>query len=84
MLKEGVPILGPWFLPPAYLHLKWHEVTPKITPDTTYLKPLNIVHLFYYLCLWCCPWCHSEDEKLVYWEGWTPTGYQELHGISCE
>ena len=84
MLKEGVPILGPRFLPPAYLHLKWREVTLKITPDTTYLKPLNIVHPFYYLSLRRCPRCHSEDEKLVHWEGWTPTGYQELHGISRE
>ena len=84
MLKEGVPILGPRFLPPPYLHLKQREVTLKITPDTTHLKPLNIVHPFYYLCLWHCPRCHSEDKKLVHWEGWTLTGYWELHGISHE
>ena len=67
-----------------YLHLKQRQVTPKIVPETTYLKPLNIVHPFYYASLRCCPQCKSENEQLVHWDGWTMTGHRELHGTNWE
>ncbi|OJT04576.1 hypothetical protein TRAPUB_4846 [Trametes pubescens] len=64
---------------------KWNKnrrlVTPEITPDCTYLKPLNVVHPFFYPELSRCPQC---DFDKVQWNGWTPTGHREVHGVSYE
>lgn len=76
-----IPFLGPHFTPPTFIHSQKRLVTPDITPDTTYLKPLNVVHPFYYPELACCPQC---DSKKIQWNGWTPTGHREVHGVSRE
>ncbi|EIW55953.1 uncharacterized protein TRAVEDRAFT_94498, partial [Trametes versicolor FP-101664 SS1] len=54
-LRVDVPFLGPRFVPPHYLHIQRRLVTADITPDLTYLKPLNVVHPFYYPELARCP-----------------------------
>ncbi|KAG1720557.1 hypothetical protein EDB19DRAFT_1776310 [Suillus lakei] len=54
---------------------------PRFMPPS-YLKPLNIVHPFYYPQLARCPRCGSDKDTT--WEGWTSKGPRELHGIFCE
>ncbi len=80
-LSKDIPLLGPRFIPPSYFHIqRWH-VAPIIEPESAYLKPLNIVHPFYYPRLAHCPQCKSNS---VLWEGWTTTGSQDVHGVSEE
>lgn len=76
-----MPLLGPRFLPPSWLHLRRREPVPNILPSVAYLKPLHIVHPLYYHWLKTCPQCDSES---VSWQGWTATGPREVHGIRRE
>ncbi|KAG2106102.1 hypothetical protein BD769DRAFT_1366782, partial [Suillus cothurnatus] len=83
-LGINVPLLGPRFVPPSYLHIQkraglGHRV---LEPMTQYIKPLNVIHPFYYPQLATCPRCGSDKETS--WEGWTSTGARELHGLICE
>jgi hypothetical protein len=80
-LPQDVPFLGPRFVPPTYLNAKRRQGNLVAEPETAYLKPLNIIHPFYYDNITKCPQCDSSD---VSWDGWTATGHRELHGISCE
>ena len=80
-LPKEIPLLGPRFLPPSYLHLQKRQPTPIIQPQTAYLKPLNVVHPFYHPELDKCPQCDSTD---VLWDGWTTSGHRELHGVQVE
>jgi hypothetical protein len=80
-LKKEIPLLGPCFLPPSYQHAMRRETTPKIIPDTAYLKPLTIIHPFYQLGLSQCPQCDSTE---ILWDGWTSTGAREVHGLRRE
>ncbi|KAG2085011.1 uncharacterized protein F5147DRAFT_782255 [Suillus discolor] len=81
-LGVNVPLLGPRFLPPSYLHVQKRSGGGAIEPTTQYLKPLNIVHPFYYPQLGQCPRCGSDKDTA--WEGWTSKGARELHGLFCE
>ncbi|KAG1756790.1 uncharacterized protein EDB91DRAFT_1233514 [Suillus paluster] len=81
-LAFNVPLLGPQFLPPTYLHVHKHPGEGVIKPVVQYLKPLNIIHPFYFRHLAQCPRCSSTDDTV--WEGWTSTGARELHGLYCE
>jgi hypothetical protein len=80
-LPDDIPLLGPRFLPPTYLHVKKRVQHAAIKPETAYLKPLNIVHPFYYPDLSKCPKCDSVD---VLWDSWTSNGHRDLHGINEE
>lgn len=55
-------------------------MAPVIEPESAYLKPLNVVHPFYYPRLARCPQCESNSV----WEGWTTTGSRDVHGVSEE
>ena len=81
VLRKKVPLLSPRFLPPSYLHIQKRSVTPNVLPTSAYLKPLHIVHPFYYPDLTKCPQCDSEN---VLWDGWTTGGHREVHGVSRE
>ncbi|KAG1776098.1 hypothetical protein EV702DRAFT_1269133 [Suillus placidus] len=81
-LGVNIPLLGPRFLPPSYLHVQKRSGGGAIEPTMQYLKPLNIVHLFYYPQLGQCPRCGSDKDTA--WEGWTSKGARELHGLFCE
>jgi hypothetical protein len=81
VLPKDVPILGPRFVPPSYFHLHKRSTAPDISPETAYMKPLTIIHPFYFPKLARCPKCCSEQ---VVWEGWTGTGAREVHGLSQE
>ncbi|KAI0656723.1 hypothetical protein C8Q70DRAFT_920675 [Cubamyces menziesii] len=70
-LSTSIPILGPCFVLPTYLHLQKRAVSPEVVPETTYLKPIHVVHPFYYPQLnHGCPQCgldqvswNSHQEK---------------------
>lgn len=79
MLSLDVPLLGPRFIPPSYLHHCKRPGMIDIKPEVQYLRPVNIIHPFYYPELACCPQCQSRTD--VHWEGWTATGARELHGV---
>ncbi|KAI0299515.1 hypothetical protein BC826DRAFT_1090503 [Russula brevipes] len=80
-LLPTILLFGPRFLPPSYLHIQCRHPAPSYNPTQAYLKPINIVHPFYYPQLAQCPVCKSKD---ILWEGWTSTGSRRIHGITCE
>jgi hypothetical protein len=80
-IRKDVPLLGPRFVPPSYLHLQKRDVTPAIEPDISYLVPLVIIHPFYHSGLTGCPRCGSTDTL---WDGWTSTGARDVHGLCRE
>lgn len=83
-LDSALPLLGPRFIPPSFIHIQKRNPTPQTTPDPAYLKPLNIVHPFYYPeTLSRCPQCHQGGSN-VRWNGWNSTGHREVHGIKRE
>lgn len=48
-LNLKIPILGPHFVPPLYLHaLRRNQSEPAVNPETLYLKPLRVIHPFYH------------------------------------
>ncbi|KAG1751553.1 uncharacterized protein EDB91DRAFT_1045192, partial [Suillus paluster] len=61
-LGVNVPLLRPWFMPPLYLHIQKRSGGGAIEPKIQYLKPLNIVHPFYYPQLAQCPRCKSDED----------------------
>ncbi|KAK6992885.1 hypothetical protein R3P38DRAFT_3224861 [Favolaschia claudopus] len=63
-LPKGIPILGP-------------RVPPKLSIPELYIRPLNIIHPFYY-DIARCPQCNSTDVK---WDSWTGAGSREIHGL---
>ncbi|TFY78545.1 hypothetical protein EWM64_g5465, partial [Hericium alpestre] len=77
-LRPGIPIFGPRFVPPSYLHLEKRSNMPTIEPEMAYLKAFNIIHLFYYPQLAICPRCCGKN---VGWEGWTSTGPREVYSV---
>ncbi|KAL6303303.1 hypothetical protein BKA93DRAFT_818126 [Sparassis latifolia] len=80
-VPRELPIYGPHFLPPTYTEAHQRSATPEVTPDTSYLKPVTVVHPFYYPELTQCPQCDSTDVK---WTQWAATGHREVHGIFWE
>ncbi|KAG1780071.1 hypothetical protein EV702DRAFT_1194838 [Suillus placidus] len=82
-LDSKVPILGPRFLPPSYLHArKRNQSEPAINPETLYLKALCAIHPFYYPELAKCPRCNGTDN--IQWDGWTGTGPRDVHGLMVD
>ncbi|KAG1743759.1 uncharacterized protein EDB91DRAFT_1051214 [Suillus paluster] len=82
-LDSRIPILGPHFLPPSYLHArKRNQSEPAVNPEVLYLKPLRVIHPFYHPELARCPRCDSRDG--VSWDGWTGTGPRDVHGVMLD
>ena len=80
-LPVEVPVYGPRFEPPTYLHLKKRNSAFHVKPDTSYVRPLTIIHPYYFPDLAKCHQCGSMNVK---WEGWNAYGYRDVHGISYE
>ncbi|KAM6489712.1 hypothetical protein JOM56_014735, partial [Amanita muscaria] len=80
-LSNEIPLLGPRFLPPSYLHARKRPGNAPIEPELMYLRPLNVVHPFYYPSLARCPQCCGTN---ILWEGWTGTGARDVHGVKLE
>ncbi|KAA1473136.1 hypothetical protein DENSPDRAFT_899980 [Dentipellis sp. KUC8613] len=47
-VPRDVPIYGPRFIPPGYLHVQRRKSWPQIEVETMYLKPVSVIHPFYY------------------------------------
>lgn len=80
-LQSEIPIIGPFFEPPGYLHLQKRNAICSIEPESMYLLPITMVHPFFYPNLESCPGCGSNN---THWDGWTPTGPREVHGLRRE
>ncbi|KAJ6484175.1 hypothetical protein C8R45DRAFT_931628 [Mycena sanguinolenta] len=78
-LHPSTPIYGPKFVPPSLTDVR-HRAG-KIQPQAAYLRPINIIHPFYYPMLAKCPYCGSQD---VSWDSWNGTGSREVHGLKRE
>ena len=79
-LDSKIPLLGPHFVPPCYLHaLRRNQLEPAVNPETLYLKPLRVIHPFYYSELARCPRCNRTDS--IRWDGWTGTGPRDVHSM---
>ncbi|KAJ7124769.1 hypothetical protein C8R43DRAFT_1135450 [Mycena crocata] len=78
-LRKCIPILGPRFIPPGFLEARKRNPA-QIEPFNLYIRPLNIVHPFYY-DIRKCPQCDSVDTK---WDSWTGEGSREVHGLRSE
>jgi hypothetical protein len=80
-LRKEIPLFGPRFIPPSYLHIQKRDVASAIQPGVAYLRPINIIHPFYYPQLTQCPECNTTE---VTWDGWTSRGSRDVHGIRSE
>ena len=61
-LSSDVPLLGPRFILCMYLHIQKRLESYDVSPEVQYLKPVNIIHPFYYPELACCPQCQSSTD----------------------
>ncbi|KAJ7165980.1 hypothetical protein C8R46DRAFT_1219750 [Mycena filopes] len=78
-LRLGIPVLGPRFIPPS-LHAAKKRDPFTAEPSLLYIRPLNIIHPFYY-DISTCPQCDSTETK---WDSWTGAGSRDVHGVRCE
>lgn len=79
LLPDNLPLLGPRFSPPSYLHSHLRKGLPQPDPQKAYLKTLHIIHPLYYPTLGLnCPRC---DSTAVSWDSWTSTGPRDVHGL---
>ncbi|KAK7050400.1 hypothetical protein R3P38DRAFT_3173760 [Favolaschia claudopus] len=78
-LKPSIPIYGPRFTPPSLIDVRRRGGSTR--PEIAYLRPINIVHPFFYPLLTKCPHCGSDD---VAWDSWNGTGSREVHGVRRE
>ncbi|KAJ7279170.1 hypothetical protein C8J57DRAFT_1221937 [Mycena rebaudengoi] len=79
VLRSGIPIYGPRFLPPSLNDMRLRR--GKIKTEITYLLPINIIHPVYYDNLGTCPHCGSTDVKR---DSWNATSSREVHGLRWE
>ncbi len=80
-LAKDIPIYLPRFTPPTLFHHLRRHTAARISPAILYIKPLNIVHPFYYPELRRCPTCKIGKTT---WSGWTGAGPCEVHGFFRE
>src|ERR1700722_1872184 len=80
-LPKDIPLMGPLFVPPSYFQLKRRQHVASLSPESAYIKAINVVHPFYYPTLTTCPKCKSKD---ILWNGWTGMGACKVHGIRKE
>ncbi|KAF8176924.1 hypothetical protein BJ912DRAFT_930520 [Pholiota molesta] len=79
ILHKSIPLLGPRFSPPTFLHYMRRDITPAIHPEYAYMKPLTVVHPVFFPILAQCPQCESSSE--IRWDGWNGTGGRSVHGV---
>ena len=77
-LGLNVPIYGPLCQPPTYRDEQKRSSSVSIKPQTLYIKPLYVVHPFYFPELAKCPQCGTHETT---WEGWTTSGPRNVHGL---
>ena len=79
-LPTNLPLFGPKFQPPSFADIQKRSLKPIKTPDLAYLKPLHIIHPFYYPELSVCPHCGATGKD-VRWDSWTTTGHRDIYGL---
>ncbi|KAJ3527510.1 hypothetical protein NM688_g8119 [Phlebia brevispora] len=86
-LNDAVPLHGPYFMPHnSYLEGQKRERSPQITLDVSYLKPVTVVHPYFFgerllRCPNVKPTALKTEVHEVAWDGWTTTGHREVHGL---
>lgn len=81
-LDKKIPILGPRFVPPTQDHAQRRRGEAiNVNVEDYYLKPLTVVHPFYFQDIAKCPKCSAAD---VTWDSWTTYGHREVHGVKNE
>lgn len=84
-LSKDVPLFGPQFLPPTLAHRRRRQGTGlAVSPASSYLRPLLIVHPVFFPELLRCPVCGSRDTADVFFDGWNASGHREVHGVHGE
>jgi hypothetical protein len=79
VINKAVPLLGPHFAPPTFLHTMRRNPTPFIDPEQMYIQALTIIHpVFYPTALTNCPRCASSQTP---WDGWNATGSRTVYGL---
>lgn len=81
-LRAEIPLLGPRFLPPSYLHRNRRKAMADVTPEIAYMKPFTAIHPLYF-DIAKCPRCDATGDDVT-WNGWTTTGHCEVHGLERE
>lgn len=78
-LDKSVPLLGPKFAPPSYLHGMRRKATPTVRPEEAYISAITVVHPVYYPDVFTnCPNCESSN---IGWDCWNGTGARPVYGI---
>lgn len=84
-LATQIPLLGPRFTPPTYLQtMRRKGPRASISPGVSYLKPLNIVHPFYYPSLARCAKCGTTKSGTggVSLKAWAGTAPRSAYGVA--
>ncbi|KAF8186240.1 hypothetical protein BJ912DRAFT_927161 [Pholiota molesta] len=72
IIDKAIPLLGPRFMPPGFLHSMQRDPTPSIDPKQVYTVALTVIHpVFYPNMFTSCPHCASDA---ILWDGWNATG----------
>lgn len=82
-LNPRIPLFGHKFFPPSYISEMLRKVSPDVTPDLAYLKPVTVLHPGLIEELNFCPRCNATGSDLSC-TGWTTTGPRDVHGIFSE
>ncbi|PIL35895.1 hypothetical protein GSI_01555 [Ganoderma sinense ZZ0214-1] len=82
-LNSKIPWLGPRFLPETYTSQKRRLVSPDVIPDLACLKPVTILHPYFFDELNICPRCGATGDDLS-WGRWTTSGPRDVHGVYGE
>ena len=89
-LPPSVPLWGPVFYPPTFDDIaKRYPATLRdkqttrlqITPNAAYLRPLTVIHPYYFKSLRRCP---RDAAHSVVNDGWQSNGSREVHGLYHE
>lgn len=78
-LEKSIPLLGPKFSPPSFLHSMRRKATPTVLPEQAYIRAITVIHPVYYPTTFtACPKCNSSN---ILWDGWNGTGARSVYGI---
>ncbi|PIL36291.1 hypothetical protein GSI_01954 [Ganoderma sinense ZZ0214-1] len=84
-LPRDIPLYGPAFIPPSYMHEQLRNgMKTTVAPETAYLKAVTVIHPLYFPQLEKCPRCGTRKPSDLDWYGWVPTGHCEVHGVDRE
>ncbi|EJD45149.1 hypothetical protein AURDEDRAFT_165695 [Auricularia subglabra TFB-10046 SS5] len=83
VLSDTIPFLGPRFVPPRPASIYARRAGVQLTPESWYLRPLNVIHKFYDPGLRSCRVCGAEKTHTSSDRG-ASTVPRRVHGISLD